>query len=57
VLTVDGENFAQNLRVESDPVVTDAITADGESGMNEEEEEEERECEREQESGQTGPGL
>ncbi len=42
VLTVDGEEFAQNLRVEPDPVVTDAVTTDDQPVMDEEEEEDQK---------------
>ncbi len=62
VLTVDGKEYAQNLRVEADPVVTDAVAGIDEpyADTQEEEEEEmgqpggameeEREQEREHES-------
>jgi photosystem II stability/assembly factor-like uncharacterized protein len=49
VLTVDGEEFAQTLRIEPDPVISDAVAADDQPVVDDEEEEEEREREMEQE--------
>jgi len=42
VLTVDGEQFAQNLRVEPDPVVTDAVPGDDQPALDDEEEEDQQ---------------
>jgi hypothetical protein len=42
VLSVDGEDFAQNLRVEADPVISDAVPADEQPADMDEEEEEEQ---------------
>jgi hypothetical protein len=41
VLTVDGKEFAQNLRVEADPVVADAVAGIDQPYADTEEEEEE----------------
>ncbi len=43
VLTVDGKEFAQTLKVESDPIVADSVAAIDEPYRNDEEEEEEQE--------------
>ncbi len=40
VLTVDGEDYAQTVRVESDPVVADAVSADEQPAADEEEQNE-----------------
>ena len=49
-MTVDGEEFAQTLRVEPDPVVAEAVTAyDEQPVIDEEEEEHEIELEQERE--------
>jgi photosystem II stability/assembly factor-like uncharacterized protein len=55
VLTVDGKEYAQNLRVEADPVVADALMAEDQPILQDEEEEEREQAggmseEREQES-------
>ena len=49
VLTVDGEEFAQNLRIDPDPVVSDAVSVLGDQTGLDEDEEEEEEHEREME--------
>jgi photosystem II stability/assembly factor-like uncharacterized protein len=43
VLSVDGKEYAQNLRVEPDPVVADAVMAEDQPILQDEEEEEEQE--------------
>ena len=40
VLSVDGEEFAQNVRVEPDPIVSDALMTGEQPGLDEDEEEE-----------------
>ena len=48
VLTVDGEEYTQTLRVEADPVVSNAVMSDdGPNGDEEEEEELDRKMEQE----------